>query len=155
MIGHELDLDEILGSFVAFGFAFFQFDKFLQGLGIALAPSGQDPPESYFLRSLDSNQLEVFGRAEGLDFGRISDRVDHIVLVVFDPCQDAFGKNLSPMLLAQLVSDGDQQITRRLKTARADFVANDVGERVVVETFRLQVSSNFAFARRISASKSY
>src|SRR5207249_8691012 len=102
MIGHELDLYEILGSFVAFGFAFFQFDKFLQGLGIALAPSGQDPPESYFLRSLNSNQLEMFDRAKSLDLGRVSDRVDHIVLVIFDPCEDAFGKYLSAILLTQL-----------------------------------------------------
>ena|SRR5207249_3513764 len=97
----------------------------------------------------------MFGSAERVDFGRISDRVDDVMFVIFDLREDTLGKDVSSIPLTQLVAHNDQPFACGVLASRADLFSNRIGQRVVIKTFTLKVSSDFAFTGRISPSKPY
>src|SRR5690242_11840630 len=97
----------------------------------------------------------MFCSPESIDFRGIANGVDHIMLIVFDLRQNALGKNIGAVFLAQFVADFDEQITSRIESASTDLVTDHVGKGIVVKTLFLQVASNLALAGSVSASKSY
>src|SRR5437016_6279884 len=115
----------------------------------------QNALETQFRRRFNPKQFEMFRRAKRVDLGRVSYRVDDIVFVVFDFCEDAFGKNVRAVPLPQFVPDRDEQLARRVQTARADLVPDHVGKGIVIKTLLLQVSGDLALTGSVSASKSY
>ena len=127
----------------------------LQPPRIALPSPCQNALESNFDRRIDANQFKVLRRAKSIHLRRISDGIDDVMLVVFDLRKDAFSENVRAVFLPEFVANLDQNFACRLLAARAYLVTDDVGERVIVEAFFLEVFGDLALARRVPASKSY
>src|SRR5207249_3859908 len=106
-------------------------------LRVVFPRAGLDPLKAGRRPSGDSPKDIIGPLAKSGHFRRVSEGVDDIILAFHEFLQNAFGEYRGAEFLAQFISNLCEMIARRCEAATLDFVAQNVGKRVVLKSATL------------------